>query len=192
MKKIVSLLLVVALCFSLCACGTIANNNQTEGSTQNTQASKAPTETTVAATEATTSAAPEETTSAATEGTTPPATEETEPAISVKDPIDIETIGGVVIVGTVGFDDAGWYIAPERPLNITYEYFLDNPSVFPEQTRINLIDPKDDGKDKTLYLGHTVTISGTFRFVRDDFETLYLAPHSITMGKIVEESYGDS
>ena len=191
MKKIVSLLLVVALCFSLCACGTIANNNQTEGSTQNTQASKAPTETTVAATEATTSAAPEETTAAATEETTPPATEETEPAISVKDPIDIETIGGVVIVGTVGFDDAGWYIAPERPLNITYEYFLDNPSVFPEQTRINLIDPKDDGKDKTLYLGHTVTVSGTFRFVRDDFETLYLAPYSVTMGKIVEESYAD-
>ena len=200
MKKIVSLLLVVALCFGLCACGTIGNNDQTGENSPNTQASEAPTETTAAATEATTSpaseettsAAPEETTAAATEDTTPPATEETEPAISVKDPIGIETIGGVVIVGTVGFDDAGWYIAPEQPLNITYEYFLDNPSVFPAQTRINLIDPKDDGKDKALYLGHTVTVSGTFRFVRDDFETLYLAPYTITMGKIVEESYGDS
>ena len=129
MKKIVSLLLVVALCFGLCACGTIGNNDQTGENSQNTQASEAPTETTAAATEATTSpaseettsAAPEETTAAATEDTTPPATEETEPAISVKDPIGIETIGGVVIVGTVDFDDAGWYIAPEQPLNITYD-----------------------------------------------------------------------
>ena len=63
MKKIVSLLLVVALCFGLCACGRIANNNQTEGSAQNTQVTKAPAETTLAATEATTSPASEETTS---------------------------------------------------------------------------------------------------------------------------------
>lgn len=194
MKKIFSLwsmLLIVALCFGLCACGRIANNNQTEGSTQNTQATKAPTETTVAATEATTSPASEETTSAAPEEATTAATEETAPVISVKDPIDIETIGGAVIVGTVGFDDAGWYIVPEQPLNISYEYFLDNPSVFPEQTRISLIDPKDDGMDKTVYLGHTVTIHGEFRFVRNDFETLYLRPFTITMGKIVEESYAD-
>ena len=139
MKKIsilLSLLLVAALFLGLCACGTIANNDQTEEKSQNTQESNAPTETTPATTEETTSDAPEETI----------------PEISAKDPIDIETIGGVVIVGTVGFDDAGWHIIPEQPLNITYEYFLDNPSVFPEQTRINLIDPKDDGKDKTIYL----------------------------------------
>ena len=178
MRKIFSLLLmllVVALCFNLCACGAISNNGQTEIETQNTQASEVPTETDQAETEETTSVAPEETT----------------PEISVKDPIDIETVGGVVIVGTVGYDEAGWHIVPEQPLNITYEYFLDNPSMFPEQTRINLIDPKDDGKDKSLYLGHTVTIHGAFRFLRDDFDTLYLSPYTITMGKIVEESYGD-
>ena len=67
-----------------------------------------------------------------------------------------------MIVGTVGFDDAGWYIAPEQPLNISYEYFLDNPSVFPEQTSIRLIDPEVDGMDKAVYLGHTVTIHGQF------------------------------
>ena len=70
MKKIVSLLLVVALCFGLCACGTIGNNDQTGENSQNTQASEAPTETTAAATEATTSPASEETTSAAPEETT--------------------------------------------------------------------------------------------------------------------------
>ena len=193
MKKItvlLTMLLVAALCFNLCACGTTANNNQTEASAQNTQASEAPTETTQTETEETTSAIPEATT-VVPEETTTAATEETEPVISVKEPIDIDTIGGVVIVGTVGYDEAGWYIAPEQPLNITYEYFLDNPSVFPEQTRINLIDPKDDGMDKTVYLGHTVTIHGEFRFVRNDFETLYLRPFTITMGKIVEESYAD-
>lgn len=45
-------------------------------------------------------------------------------------PLDIETIGGVVIVGKIGFDEKGWHIVPEQPLNITYTYFLDNPSVF--------------------------------------------------------------
>lgn len=106
-------------------------------------------------------------------------------------PVDIETIGGVVIVGKIGFDEKGWHIVPEQPLNITYSYFLDKPSVFLAQTRISMMDPKDDGVDKAAYLGQTVTVHGEFRFVRNDFETLYLAPYTITIGKIVEESYGD-
>lgn len=103
-------------------------------------------------------------------------------------PVDIETIGGVVIVGRIGFDEKGWRIVPEQPLNITYSYLLDKPSVFPAQTRISMIDPRDDGVDKAAYLGQMVTVHGVFRFVRNDFETLYLAPYTITMGKIVEES----
>ena len=46
--------------------------------------------------------------------------------------------------------------------------------------------------DKSVYLGQTVTVHGEFRFVRNDFETLYLLPYTITVGKTVEESYGDS
>ena len=126
------------------------------------------------------------------EETNPVTPEETNPAISIKEPVDIETIGGVVIVGTIGFDEAGWHIVPEQPLNITYNYFYNNPSVFPEQTNIRMIDPKIDGMDKAVYLGQPVTVHGEFRFVRNDFETLYLSPYTITMGKIVEESYGDS
>ena len=44
MKKIsilLSLLLVAALFLGLCACGTIANNDQTEEKSQNTQESNA-------------------------------------------------------------------------------------------------------------------------------------------------------
>lgn len=104
-------------------------------------------------------------------------------------PIDIETIGGVVIVGTIGVDDQGWYIQPEQPLNITYQYFLDNPSVFNNQTRIKMFDPKDDGFEKAAYVGQTVTVAGTFRFLRDDFETLYFAPYTITIGKNADASY---
>ena len=83
-------------------------------------------------------------------------------------PLDIETIGGVVIVGKIGFDEKGWHIVPEQPLNITYTYFLANPSVFSEQTHIRMVDPKDDGVDKSVYLGQTVTVQGEFRFVRND------------------------
>lgn len=104
-------------------------------------------------------------------------------------PIDIETIGGAVIVGEIGVDDKGWYIQPEQPLNITYQYFLDNPSVFNNQTRIKMFDPKDDGFEKAAYIGQTVTVSGTFRFLRDDFETLYFAPYTVTIGKNADASY---
>lgn len=116
--------------------------------------------------------------------------EETEPA--PLDPIDIKTTGGVVVVGTVCHDDEGWYLTPEQPLNVEYEYFLDAPSTFDKLTRIYLFDSSIDNIDKVQYLDKTVTIEGTFRFYRDDFEKLYLLPYVIQFGKTVAESYGDS
>ncbi|MBE6662269.1 MAG: transglutaminase domain-containing protein [Ruminococcaceae bacterium] len=113
---------------------------------------------------------------------------EPEPFVPVT-PIDIDTIGGVVIVGNINCDDQGWYIQPIQPLNINFEYFLDNPSVFPEQTRIAMFDPKLDGIEKALYIGQTITAAGTFAFYRDDFETLYFTPYTITIGKNAENSY---
>ena len=183
MKKTSSFLIVllaVGLCFVFCACSAIELTSQSKETMQNTQQTAAPTEIDIP----TETATPTE--------KEPVATEETNLENPIKAPIDIETIGGVVIVGRFGYDEAGWHIVPEQPLNIIYEYFLNNPSVFPEQTIIRLIDPKDDGIDKAVYLGHTVTVHGEFRFVRNDFETLYLSPYTITIGKIVEESYGDS
>ena len=76
----------------------------------------------------------------------------------LKTPVDIDTVGGAVIVGVIGYDGQGWYLQPEQPLNVTYEYFLDNPSLFPEQTRIAMFDPAVDGVEKTRYLGQTVTM----------------------------------
>ena len=178
MKKtsvLLTMLLVAGICLNLCACGAMPND-QNEGKTENTQENNTLTETHTKESEETDSKESEETT----------------PESTIKDPIDIETIGGVVIVGKIDFDESGWHIVPERPLNITYSYFLNNPSVFQEQTRISMIDSKDDGIDKTVYLGHTVTVHGEFRFVRNDFETLYLSPYTITIGKTVEESHGDS
>ena len=157
------------ICSILCACqphGQNPHNNDTKPSAEN-QATEG---------------------SDSTEGTEP---DNTEPEINPI-PVDIETIGGVVIVGKIGFDEKGWHIIPEQPLNITYTYFLDKPSVFPAQTRISMLHPKDDGIDKAVYLGQTVTVTGTFSFVRDDFETVYLVPYTINIGKIVEGSYGDS
>ena len=105
-------------------------------------------------------------------------------------PVDIHTVGGAVIVGVIGYDGQGWYLQPEQPLNVTYEYFMDNPSVFLQQTRIAMFDPEVDGVEKARYLGQTVTMEGTFRFYRDDFETLYFAPYTITVGKLVPQSFG--
>lgn len=168
-------LLAAGLCFGLCACSSTEVHEQPGKTPQNTQVSVLPTD-----------PVPEK-----AEEPLPGIPEEPVPEAPVKAPIDIETIGGAVIVGKIGFDDAGWHIVPEQPLNISYQYFYEKPSVFPAQTVIRLIDPRDDGIDKAAYLGQTVTVHGTFRFVRNDFETLYLAPYTITVGKIVEESYGD-
>ena len=173
MKKLTAIvLLLVMLCTMLCACQTSVKNPPDNGIEPTTESSDT--------NETTESKKSEE-----------PETAEPEQDI-LPIPVDIETVGGVVLVGEIGFDEKGWHIVPEQPLNISYTYFLDNPSVFPEQTRINMMDPKDDGVDKAVYLGQMVTVYGEFRFVRNDFETLYLLPHTIALGKIVEESYGDS
>lgn len=171
-KRIAILLLFAMLCSILCACqkhDQNTNGNDTKPATQST----------------TQTAAPE---NHPTAGTEPAGTQQETPPV----PVNIETTGGVVIVGKIGFDEKGWHIIPEQPLNITYTYFLDKPSVFPGQTRISMLDPKDDGVDKAVYLGQTVTVSGTFRFVRDDFDTIYLLPYTIAIGKNVAGSYGDS
>ena len=127
-----------------------------------------------------------------TPATEPPSTEpqSTEPVVPVA-PVEVKTTGGVVIVGTIGYDEKGWYIQPEQPLNVSYEYFLNNPTVIEGLTRVNMFDPKDDGVEKAFYIGQTVTVEGSFRFYRDDFSTLYLTAYSITIGKTVAESYGD-
>lgn len=173
MKKLTAIvLLLVMLCTMLCACQTSVKNPPDNGIEPTTESSD---------------------TNETTESKTSEEPETAEPEQDILPiPVDIETVGGVVLVGEIGFDEKGWHIVPEQPLNITYTYFLDNPSVFPEQTRISMMDPKDDGVDKAVYLGQTVTVRGEFRFVRNDFETLYLAPYSIVIGKIVDASYGDS
>lgn len=128
------------------------------------------------------------TNTAASSTTTQSPTTTTRPTSA--DPISISTTGGAVIVGVIRYDDSGWFLTPEQPLNVEYHYFLDNPSQFDRLTRIELFDPSVDDVEKMMYVGETVTIKGTFSFYRDDFEKLYLFPYMIQMGKTVEESYG--
>ena len=125
------------------------------------------------------------------EETQPQVTEETEPAVEDQTAIDIVTTDGVVLVGQMLLDEEGWYFQLEQPLNITFEYFLDNPTVYPEQTTIRMFDPKDDYFEKSIYLGQKVTAFGVLRYYRDDFETLYFAPYTVTLGKTVECSYAE-
>ncbi len=124
----------------------------------------------------------------------PSQTDVTEPTASDETPlaaVDIRTDGGAVLVGEIGYGEEGWYLRPEQPLNITFTYFEDAPSVFTEQTVLRLSDAKDDGIDKAVYIGKTVTASGRFTFLRDDFETLFFVPYTLTMGKTDAGSYAD-
>lgn len=103
--------------------------------------------------------------------------------------VNIETDGGVVLVGKIVSDGQGWYIQTEQPLNIKFEYIMDKPSVFTNQTKIKMFAPEVDGVEKAVYIGQTVTAEGTFSFYRDDFETLYFLPYTITMGKNAESCH---
>ena len=162
-NRIALLLVLTVLCLGICACrqGDVADQTETVGGGTTVEVTLAETQTDTETAE--------------------PA--ETEPAITVQLPIDIETDGGVVIIGMIDKDDGGWYIRPEQPLNITFEYFLDNPTEYSEQTRIQMYDPSIDGVEKSVYIGKTVTVEGVFRYYRDDFETLYFMPYAITVGK---------
>ncbi|MBQ2391678.1 MAG: hypothetical protein II306_07915, partial [Clostridia bacterium] len=72
-------------------------------------------------------------------------TQTTEPeAPETVTPVDIDTDGGVVLVGKIGFDENEWYFQPEQPLNITFEYIMDKLSVFKEKTRIKMFAPELD------------------------------------------------
>ena len=168
-KKLISILLVlVMVCACFCACSKDSGTSQTgtsEESTSNEDLSDNLQDT----------------------------TQSTEPEVpDTVTPVDIETDGGVVLVGKIGFDENEWYFQPEQPLNITFEYILDNPSVFTELTKIKMFAPELDGVEKAVYIGQTVTAEGTFSFYRDDFETLYFLPYTITIGKIAENSHSAS
>lgn len=179
MKKLIAVfLLSVMVCTLLCACQKDINEPAVDDVKPSAEAADKNEPTEIDPPEETEPAAPEP----------EPEPEQDDPPT----PVDIETIGGVVIVGRIGFDESGWHIVPEQTLNISYSYFLDKPSVFPLQTRVSMMDPKDDGVEKAVYLGQTVTVQGEFRFVRNDFEKLYLLPYTITVGKTVEGSYGNS
>lgn len=171
-KKISFVLLLGLLCLCLWACGGGSAHEPAE---------------TYVESEIEQSELPAQSVMADTQAITQPM--ETESEVPVLTPIDIETIGGVVIIGEIGRDEQGWYIKPEQPLNVTYKYFLDKPSVFAEQIRISMFDPKVDGFEKALYIGQTITAYGTFRFYRDDFETLYFSPYEVIIGKNAEKSY---
>lgn len=158
-KFTVSLLILTLLCCSLSGC----------------QTPKAPEP---HATEPSTTAATEPPTEAPTEAPTEPA-----------ENLSISTSGGVVLVGTVNQDTEGWFLTPETVLDVVFSYFPDEPMSFHDVTRIYLFHPSEDGVDKSLYLGQTVTIEGTFTLYRDYFDRLYLLPYRIFSGKVAEQSY---
>lgn len=121
--------------------------------------------------------------------TTAEPTEATVPSTAApEEALTLSTTGGAVIVGVIGKDEQGWYLAPDQLLTVEYHYF-DEPSRFENLEKIRMFDVKDDGVDKNIYFGQLVTVKGAFSFYRDDFETLYLVPYQILIGKTVNQSY---
>ena len=177
-KQITIIMMLLVLCICLFGCSNKDDATTTEPG------------------EEVTSAISEDAFSASGESTTASQTakeEETQPAGTAdKTAVDIVTDGGVVLIGKIGKDANGWYFSPEEPINITFKFFEEKDSVYNGQTRIQMFDPADDGIEKAIYMGQTVTAAGIFRYYRDDFETLYFAPYTITLGKLAEKSYADT
>ena len=162
LKKLISVILILLMiCSCFAACGSVGDSSQTGADIENNSD--------VNISDSTQNSEPE--------------------APSNVTPVDIETDGGVVLVGKICFEEDEWYFETEQPLNITFEYIMDNPSVFTEQARIKMFAPEVDGIEKAMYVGRTVTAEGTFSFYRDDFETLCFLPYTVTIGKNVESSH---
>lgn len=101
--------------------------------------------------------------------------------------IDIKTSSGVVLVGTIKKDNAGWYFAPEQPLNITLTYYINNPEYFENVNKIRLLQDDLDSLGHTLVVNELVTITGELTNPRGA-GILYIVPYVIQNGRKVELS----
>ena len=130
-------------------------------------------------------------TSAADTTTAEPATTPDAPTTTVpSEPVDISTPEGVVLVGRIEKDEC-YYFVPDRKLNIKYTGMGDTPFVFDGVERLDMFDSDVDGIDKSVFVGKEVTVSGILRFVRSDFEKLYLHAYRIDNGNTAGESHAE-
>lgn len=125
-------------------------------------------------------------TTAAAPVTTPEAPITTVPS----EPVDISTPEGVVLVGRIEKDEC-YYFVSDRKLNIKYTGMGDTPFVFDGVERLDMFDSDVDGIDKSAFVGKEVTVSGILRFVRSDFEKLYLHAYRIDNGNTAGESHAE-
>lgn len=105
-----------------------------------------------------------------------------------KEAISLSTPSGVVLVGTISQDKNGWYFIPEQPLNIELTYYIDNPEIFDNVIRLEMLSNSEDGFDKVIYQKQIVTITGVISNYRG-LGKLYLVPYKIEVGKNVSKSY---
>lgn len=111
-----------------------------------------------------------------------------EPEVS-DEPVEMKTPGGAVIVGVIEKDGEGWFLKPEQPLDVELTYFVDNPIKFEGLQCIRLFESADDGIEKSVFEGKTVTAKGELRIYRGNFEELYFFPYEIAVGKNVSASF---
>lgn len=108
-----------------------------------------------------------------------------------KEPLDIETPGGAVLIGRIEKDEEGWYFVPEQPLNLKLTYYIENVEEFDNVTRIEMLSTSEDGFDKVVYEKQLVTISGIISNPRGA-GVLYLVPYKIENGKKADCCYAVS
>lgn len=99
-------------------------------------------------------------------------------------PITLETPAGAVITGTIVKDSDGWYLVPDRTLNITLTLGADHREKFEDQTRIAI--PEVDKFNLNGYRNETVTVTGMLQNYRGAGK-LYIYPCLIEHGRTVSE-----
>lgn len=110
--------------------------------------------------------------------------------VKAKEPLDLETPSGAVLVGSIKKDSEGWYFMPIQPLNITLTYYIDYPEKFDNVIKLRMLDDEDDNINKAVYNNEIVTVYGEITNPRS-LGILYLYPYNIKNGKQVEVAYAD-
>lgn len=101
-----------------------------------------------------------------------------------KEPLDLEVKSGVTLVGTIKRIDKQWYFISDRPLNIKYTYFAEQPQQFNGIKKIKIAVVDEYNIDYTKYENKYSAVTGELTLPRGSDE-LYFLTYKFQDGNIV-------
>ena len=101
-----------------------------------------------------------------------------------KEPLDLEVKSGVTLVGTIKRIDKQWCFISDRPLNIKYTYYAEQPQQFNGIKKIKIAVVDEYNIDYTKYENKYLAVTGELTLPRGSDE-LYFLTYKFQDGNLV-------